>query len=150
MERFESLKLKNQLCFPLYAVSKEIVKRYRPLLETLDLTYTQYIVMMVLWEKESSTVKDLGEKLFLDSGTLTPVLKSLEKKGFVRRERDRSDERVVNVFITDEGMNLRQKAVSVPPLIAQCISLTAEEAMELYRVLYKLIGELYGRGNYQE
>ena len=110
-QKYESLRLQNQMCFPLYAAAREVVKRYRPYLEKIDLTYTQYIVMMVLWEEEECSVKSLCEKLYLDSGTLTPVLKSLETKGFLTRRRSESDERIVLVRITDSGFCLREKAV---------------------------------------
>ena len=139
---FDPLKLENQLCFPLYAASRKIINKYRPYLEELDLTYTQYITMMVFWSEGKINVKSLGEKLFLDSGTLTPVLKSLESKGFVRRYRSRDDERVLTVEITDEGKALRDRAASVPSKIAGCVKLDEKEALELYRLLYKLLGTL--------
>ncbi|MCR5083278.1 MAG: MarR family transcriptional regulator [Parasporobacterium sp.] len=141
--KYDALKLENQLCFPLYACSKEIIKRYRPFLDELDLTYTQYIAMMVLWDKKEISVKDLGKKLFLDSGTLTPVLKSLESKGYVNRHRSKEDERILLVEITKEGEALKEDAVEVPMKISKCegmASLTREEAVELYRLLYKVLG----------
>ena len=140
MEKFDALKLENQLCFPLYAASREVIKQYRPYLEELDLTYTQYIAMMVFWEEKSLSVKELGKKLFLDSGTLTPVLKSLESKGYVPRERSKDDERVLTVKITDEGEKLREKSAEVPGKIAGCVKLSPEEAVTLYRLLYKVLG----------
>ena len=103
MEKYDALKLEKQLCFPLYAVSKEIVKKYKPYLDELDLTYTQYITMMVMWEHKEMNVKELGEHLYLDSGTLTPVLKKLEQKGWVKRNRAKEDERVLIVTLTAEG-----------------------------------------------
>jgi len=139
-EQYDMLKLSNQLCFPLYAASREVVKRYRPYLDELNLTYTQYIAMMVFWECRKCSVKELGEKLFLDSGTLTPVLKSLEAKGFVRRYRSTLDERVLLVEITPEGEELRARAESVPGKVACCVKLTQEESGELYRLLYKVLG----------
>ncbi len=139
--KYEPLKIKNQLCFPLYACSKEIIRQYKPYLDQLDLTYTQYITMMVLWENQSMTVKDLGSCLFLDSGTLTPLLKKLEAKGLVTRSRSRKDERNLIVTITDEGMALRDKALFVPEEMAKCIELTPEEAGFLYRILYKILGK---------
>lgn len=142
MNKYDILKLENQICFPLYACSKEVVRRYKPFLDELDLTYTQYITMMVMWEKRSITVKDLGEKLFLDSGTLTPVLKSLEKKGYVNRSRSKEDERVLNVTVTDLGMDLREKAVEIPAKIGSCVSMSAEDARKLYEILYKILGKL--------
>ena len=139
--KYEPLKIKNQLCFPLYACSKEIIRQYKPYLDQLDLTYTQYITMMVLWENQSMTVKDLGSCLYLDSGTLTPLLKKLEAKGLVTRSRSRKDERNLIVTITDEGMALRDKALFVPEEMAKCIELTPEEAGFLYRILYKILGK---------
>lgn len=140
----ESLRLKNQLCFPLYAASREVIKRYRPYLDTLDLTYTQYIAMMVLWEERQISVKDLGKKLFLDSGTLTPVLKSLEAKGFIRRSRCAEDERVLIAEITPDGELLREQAKTVPESVAGCVKLEPEEAVKLYELLYKILGTLGG------
>ena len=139
-KNYDMLKLENQLCFPLYACSREIVKKYHPHLDEIGLTYTQYIVMMVMWEKKHVSVKELGEKLYLDSGTLTPVLKSLESKGFVTRRRSAEDERVLIAEITEAGEALKEQAAEVPPKIACCVSLTQEEAGELYRILYKILG----------
>lgn len=141
-EKYESLKLCNQLCFPLYACSKEIVKRYKPYLDPIDLTYTQYITMMVVWEENEITVKELGEKLFLDSGTLTPVLKKLEQKGFVTRNRSKDDERNLIIKVTAEGKKLREKALSVPQNMGGCICLTPEESNTLYQLLYKILGTM--------
>ena len=138
-DRFEGLRLKNQICFPLYACSREVIKRYRPFLSKLDLTYTQYIAMMVFWEEKEISVKELGARLLLDSGTLTPVLKSLEAKGYVERHRSTEDERVLLVNITPEGEALREKAVDIPVEMGKCSSLSPEEAAELYRLLYKLL-----------
>ena len=140
-DKYDVLKLDNQLCFPLYAVSKEIVRRYTPFLNEIDLTYTQYIVMMVLWEHKEVSVKELGKKLFLDSGTLTPLLKTLEKKGLVTRERSKTDERFLVVSITDEGMDLRKKAVEITAKIGQCVCLDQEEAVQLYTIIKKLLGQ---------
>ncbi len=138
-KKYDPLKLENQLCFPLYACSREIIKKYRPLLEKLDLTYTQYIAMMVLWENRKLSVKELGKKLYLDSGTLTPVLKSLEAKGFVSRNRSTEDERVLMVEITKKGDALKEKAISVPQELGKCIVLSPDEAACLYKILYKLL-----------
>ena len=138
--KYDALKLENQLCFPLYVCSKEIVKRYKPFLDEIDLTYTQYITMMVLWEKKEINVKELGEYLFLDSGTLTPVLKKLEQKAYITRKRSNVDERVLNVTITEEGEKLRERALDIPEKISQCTSLEPEEAMQLYTILKKLLG----------
>jgi len=139
MSNYEALKLKNQLCFPLYACSKEIVRRYKPFLDEIDLTYTQYITMMVLWEHKEISVKDLGEYLYLDSGTLTPVLKKLEQKGYVSRARDAQDERVLNVAITEEGEALKEKAVEIPAKISGCVCLPPEDALKLYEILQKIL-----------
>ena len=138
--KYDVLKLENQLCFPLYAAAREVVKRYRPHLDAIDLTYTQYITMMVMWEEKEITVKALGERLFLDSGTMTPVLKSLEAKGYVIRKRSTTDERSVSVFITDSGEALKEKAVDIPAKVAGCVELDGEEALQLYRLLYKVLG----------
>ena len=138
-ENYDCLRLENQLCFPLYACSKEIVRRYTPLLEKLDLTYTQYIVMMVLWDKEEMNVKELGEKLYLDSGTLTPLLKKLETKGYITRTRNKDDERNLVIKITSEGMNLRKKAKNIPVELSKCVPLEPKEATELYKTLYKIL-----------
>lgn len=140
--RYESLRLENQICFPLYACSKEIVRRYKPFLDDLGLTYTQYIAMMVLWEHKSLNVKQLGEYLYLDSGTLTPVLKKLESKGYITRTRSAEDERNLIVTITAEGDALQEQALSVPARMGECVKLDPQEAMELYDLLYKLLGSL--------
>lgn len=139
-KKYEALKLENQLCFPLYAASREVVKRYRPHLDAIDLTYTQYIAMMVMWEQKEITVKALGEKLFLDSGTMTPVLKSLEAKGYVLRKRSTTDERSVSVILTENGEKLKETAVEIPAKVAGCTNLTAEEGLQLYKILYKILG----------
>ena len=141
-QNYDMLKLENQLCFPLYAAAREVTKRYRPFLDDLNLTYTQYITMMVVWECSECSVKTLGEKLYLDSGTLTPVVKSLEQKGYVRRFRSTEDERVLLVSITQEGKALRDKAAAVPMQVGACIHLTQEDAMTLHRLLYKLLAEM--------
>ena len=137
-DTFDPLKLENQLCFPLYVCAKEVIRRYKPILDELDLTYTQYITMLVLWEHQLISIKSLGKILFLDSGTLTPVVKSLEKKGFVVRERSREDERVVNVILTDKGKSLRTEALCIPEKMSRCIELSSEDAASLYMILNKL------------
>jgi len=136
------LRLESQLCFPLYAAAKEVVNRYKPLLDEIDLTYTQYIAMMVLWEYKSVGVKELGKHLYLDSGTLTPLLKRLENKGFVRRERSKGDERAVKITITEAGEKLKEKAAEIPPKMGKCMPLSPEEAGTLYTLLYKLLGQI--------
>lgn len=140
--KYDVLKLENQLCFPLYAASREIIKLYKPYLDEIDLTYTQYIAMMVLWEKKSLNVKELGKCLHLDSGTLTPLLKKMEAKELITRTRSDKDERNLIVRITEKGESLREKAIQVPQAIAGCTSLDPEEAAALYRILYKILGEL--------
>ncbi len=140
-EIYAALHLKNQLCFPLYAVSNIITRRYKPLLEGLDLTYTQYIVMMVLWEEGPVNEKFLCEALFLKSNTLTPLLKKLTEKGYVKKEKDSGDERNLVVSLTDEGKALREKALCVPAGIAKEFHLTPEEAMALYQILYKILDQ---------
>lgn len=136
---YDALLLENQLCFPLYACSREVIKQYRPYLDALGLTYTQYITLMVIWAEGTVSVRDLGRKLFLDSGTLTPVLKHLESVGYITRRRCPQDERVLLVTITEEGLALRDRAADVPAKLAQCVNLDNEEAQTLYRLLYKLL-----------
>lgn len=140
-KKYDALKIENQLCFPLYACAKEVVKKYRPYLEEIDLTYTQYITMMVLWEYGKMNVKELGERLYLDSGTLTPLLKKLENKGLVSRKRSEEDERNLIVTITEQGMQLREKACKIPEAMGGCMHLDQEEAFTLYHLLYKMLGK---------
>lgn len=142
MDKYDSLKLENQLCFPLYACSKEITRRYKPFLSKLDLTYTQYITMMVLWEARELSVKELGDKLFLDSGTLTPLLKKLEAKGYLTRNRSVKDERNLIIKITDKGMALREEALAVPQEIRSCISLTDDETAALFKLLHNFMNTI--------
>ncbi len=142
MDKYDSLKLENQLCFPLYAAAKEITRKYKPFLDELDLTYTQYICMLVMWEHKSLNVKKLGEYIYLDSGTLTPLLKKLEEKGYIERKKNNDDERNLIISLTDKGLELRDKALSVPKSIGTCIQLSKEEAMLLYKVLYKILNNL--------
>lgn len=137
---YEQLKLENQLCFPLYACARKITGLYTPLLKPLGLTYTQYIVFLVLWEKEKVTVGELGRELLLDAGTLTPLLKNLEKQGYVTRERSREDERVTQICITNKGLDLMEECKDVPSKIASnCVQLDEKDAKELYRILYKML-----------
>lgn len=135
----EALRLKNQLCFPLYAAARKITGTYTPFLKPLGLTYTQYIVFMVLWEKDDVTVGELGEKLLLDNGTLTPLLKKMEGAGYIRRTRSREDERVVRITLTEEGRKMKEKVREVPGQIGQCICLSPEEMKELYTLLYRIL-----------
>ena len=143
--RYECLKLENQLCFPLYACAKEIVRSYKPFLEKINLTYTQYITMMVLWEHRSMNVKEIGKRLYLDSGTLTPLLKKLEGKGYIRRHRSEEDERNLLISITPKGEQLREEAVSVPECMAKCFSLSPEDAQKLYDLLHHCLDDLLQR-----
>ena len=141
-DKYASLRLDSQLCFPVYACAKEITRAYKPYLDAIDLTYTQYIAMMVLWERGSVNVKTLGESLLLDSGTLTPVLKKLEAKGYIVRTRSEKDERNLVVSLTPAGDALKEKALSIPARMGDCLSLTKEEAQQLYELLYKLLGNV--------
>lgn len=140
--KYDVLKLENQLCFPLYVCAKEVVRAYKPYLDELDITYTQYITMMVMWEHKELRVKEIGEHLYLDSGTLTSVLKKLEEKGFVTRKRSEKDERDLIVTITDKGTALKEKAVHVPEKLGACVELDPQKAKALYDTLYEVIGKL--------
>ena len=135
----EALKLENQLCFPLYAASRKIVSAYTPYLKPLGITYTQYITFMVLWEEDGLFVGDICARLHLDNGTLTPLLKKMEKQGFVVRRRDETDERKVRVFLTDEGRAMKERVRDIPRKVGSCVDLNTEEARTLYRLLYKLL-----------
>ena len=136
---FDALRLDNQLCFPLYACARAVTRRYKPCLDAIGLTYTQYITMLVLWERRQATSKLLGERLYLDSGTLTPVLKKLEEKGLVTRARDACDERNLMVTLTDRGEALRAAAAEIPGKMAGCMLLTPEEAQTLCGLLRKIM-----------
>ena len=143
MEKYDALKIEGQLCFPLYACSREMIKKYKPFLDEMDMTYTQYIAMLVLWEKKHLTVKELGDCLYLDSGTLTPLLKKMEAKGLITRKRSDRDERSLIVSLTEKGESLKDKAVNIPYEVAKiCKSLEIEEARTLYHLLYKLLRAL--------
>ncbi len=141
-DKYDCLKLSSQLCFPLYACSREVVKRYTPYLDPLGLTYTQYVAMMVMWEHKSLTVKAAGELLHLDSGTLTPLFKKLEEKGLITRARSRTDERSLIVTLTKKGEALRDQALDVPHKLAACIKLEDDETLQLYNLLNKLLATL--------
>jgi DNA-binding MarR family transcriptional regulator len=138
-KEYEMLKLDNQLCFPLYAAARRVVGLYTPYLKPLGLTYTQYIVLMVLWEDENITTGELCRRLYLDSGTLNPLLKKLTDRGFVTRQRSSEDERVIIVAITEEGQALREKLKEVPQKIGSCVSLSEEDMKEMYTLLYKVL-----------
>lgn len=136
---YDALLLKNQLCFPLYAASREVIKRYRPHLDALGLTYTQYVVLMVIWEHGTVSVRDLGRTLFLDSGTLTPVLKTLEKNGLITRRRSTEDERVLMVTVTGAGQALREQALSIPEGVHASLGLDMQEMAQLRQLLDKIL-----------
>lgn len=138
-KNYDSLKLSHQLCFPLYACARETIKLYTPHLDKLGLTYTQYITMMVLWEQKSLTAKELGRILYLDSGTLTPLLKKLEAKHLLTRKRSETDERNLIVSVTPEGEALKEEALHIPETMAKCVNLDHDERLALYHMLYKLL-----------
>ena len=138
-KNYDSLKLSHQLCFPLYACARETIKLYTPHLDRLGLTYTQYITMMVLWERRSLTAKELGRILYLDSGTLTPLLKKLEAKNLLTRKRSEADERNLIVTITEAGDALQDEALHIPDEMMKCVNLEKEEIREMYRMLYKML-----------
>ena len=144
MDVFDNLKLDNQLCFPLYACSKEIIRKYKPFLDKIDLTYTQYIAMMVLWERYECNLNELGKCLYLDSGTLSPMLKKLELKGYITRTRYINDERNIVIKITDKGMSLKSIAKNIPNEVKKYIKITDEEVILLYKILYKILYNMEG------
>lgn len=141
-DRYENIRLSKQVCFPLYVCSKEVVKRYNAELEQYGLTYTQYIAMMVMWEFESVNVKEMGKYLFLDSGTLTPLLKTLEKKGFVTRTRSREDERQLIVSITEKGSRLKDEVVDISTRVGKNVSFDQEDIETLRALLFKLVKQI--------
>jgi DNA-binding MarR family transcriptional regulator len=136
---YACLRLENQFCFPLYAAAKEVVRRYQPLLSALNLTYTQYIVLMVLWELQETNVSELGARLYLDSGTLTPLLRKLENKGYISRHRSENDKRELLVSITKEGLTLRDSALQIPYELESCIDLPQQDLIELRRISRELL-----------
>ena len=138
-KKYEVLKLENQLCFPMYLCAKEIQRRYTPFLDAINLTYTQYVVMICFWEHGSSNVKTIGKALLLDPSTLTPLLKKLEAKGFLTRTRSERDERNLIVTLTDEGEALRDRALDIPAKMGECLALSKEETVTLYQILYKVL-----------
>lgn len=142
MENHQTPKLGNQLCFPFYVIAKEMTGLYRPFLDEIGITYSQYLVMMVLWEKDGLTVNQIGEKLYLDSGTITPLLKRLESKSFIIRKRKKEDERVVEVFLDDEGRNLQQKACQIPAKMQKKLNLSTEDFMELKATVEKILNKI--------
>ena len=140
----EVMKLNNQLCFPLYAAARSVTNLYTPWLKPLGLTYTQYIVLLVLWEHDGISVSEIGEKLMLDNGTLSPLLKKMEQAGWVERRRSTEDDRVVIITLTEAGRALRERAKEVPGKVASCIDLPPEKAQTLYVLLYELLGKRLG------
>lgn len=142
MNKHDDLNLENQICFPLYVCSKEIIRCYKPFLDEIDLTYTQYITMMVLWEKKFCTVTELGKNLYLDSGTLTPLLKKLEAKGFLTRTRSKEDERNLIIALTEEGASLQDVAMTIPQKMTSCFSLEKNEWDVLYKTLNKVLAQI--------
>ena len=135
----EAMKLENQLCFPLYAAARNVVNLYTPLLKPLGLTYTQYIVFLVLWEQDGITVGTLGEKLMLDNGTLSLLLKKMQQAGYIERRRSREDERVVEITLTEKGRQLQQQAKDIPLQAAGSVDFPREKAEQLYTLLYELL-----------
>ena len=145
----EAMKLANQLCFPLYAAARNVTGLYTPWLKPLGLTYTQYIVFLVLWEQDGISVTDIGERLMLDNGTLSPLLKKMEQAGYVERRRSRRDDRVVEITLTEAGRALQEKAKDVPAHVASCIDLPPEKARTLYLLLYELLDRQKNKENDQ-
>lgn len=143
----EAMKLANQLCFPLYAAARNVTGLYTPWLKPLGLTYTQYIVFLVLWEQDGLSVTDIGERLMLDNGTLSPLLKKMEQAGYVERRRSRQDDRVVEITLTEAGRALQEKAKDVPAHVASCIDLPPEKARTLYLLLYELLDRQKNKEN---
>ncbi|WP_300662262.1 MarR family transcriptional regulator [Fluviicola sp.] len=133
------LKLDKQICFPIYALSREVIQRYRPLLDELDLTYPQYLVFLVLWEEDKQTVNQIGDKLLLDSGTLTPLLKRLEQKNLIIRQRKKTDERVVEIILTKEGKELEQKAKNIPEKLLEELNISLEELKTMRTIAHKIL-----------
>ncbi|MDR6457214.1 DNA-binding MarR family transcriptional regulator [Chryseobacterium vietnamense] len=142
MENPKTPKLENQICFPLYVIAKEITGLYRPFLDELGITYPQYLVMMILWDGDGLTVTHIGEKLFLDSGTLTPLLKRLESKGFIIRKRKKEDERVVEVFLDEAGKQLQEKACEIPGKIQEKLGIQPEELLHLKDTVLKILNKI--------
>lgn len=135
----DNLNIDQQLCFPIYVFAKQIINRYRPFLEAIGLTYPQYLVMMVLWDKKEQTVNQLGDKLKLDSGTLTPLLKRMEQKEFLTRLRSKTDERVVNIAITEKGEALKAQAKCIPEQLMESMAITEEDLISLKKIITKII-----------
>lgn len=136
-----SLDLKNQVCFPIYALAKEIVNHYRPFLDALDITYPQYLVLIVLWKEKEQTVGQLGDQVFLDSGTLTPLLKRMEQKGMINRKRSIEDERVVKLSLTEKGISLEEKAKGIPYKLMESMQVSEEEILELKNIVMRILNK---------
>ncbi len=139
---FPQLELEHQLCFPLYAAARRVMSRYTPYFKPLGITYTQYIVFLALWEMGTATVGDLCHRLYLDNGTITPLLKKMEEAGYIARARSDKDERVVTVHLTPSGWEMREKVRDIPMQVGSCIPLSLDEAATLYSLLYKLLAEI--------
>ena len=135
----EAMKLENQLCFPLYAAARNVINLYTPLLKPMGITYTQYLVFLVLWEKDGITVSELGKKLMLDNGTVSPLLKKMEQAGFLVRQRSAQDERIVKINLTEQGRGLQEQAKDIPQKVFGCVDLPPEKAKQLYNLLYELL-----------
>ena len=140
----ETMKLENQLCFPLYAAARNVTSMYTPWLKELGLTYTQYIVFLVLWEKDGIPVGEICEKLMLDNGTVSPLLKKMEQAGYIRRARSAEDDRVVVISLTEQGRNLQEQAKEIPDKVGGCVDLPPEKAQKLYELLYELLDSSKG------
>lgn len=143
-EKYDCLRLDHQICFPLYAAARKVTARYTPLFKELGITYTQYIVFMALWEQDDQTVSEICTKLYLDSGTLTPLLKKMEEKGWLKRARSKEDERIVRITLTEQGWAMREKCLNIPSSVGSCIHLNEKDAADLYRILHLLLeGAIY-------
>ena len=140
-EIYDCLRLDHQICFPLYAAARKVTGRYTPFFKEIGITYTQYIVFMALWQEDNQTVSEICNKLYLDSGTLTPLLKKMEEKGWLTRTRSKEDERIVRITLTDKGWELREKCLELPARVGSCIHLSEEDAQNLYRILHLLLEE---------
>ena len=137
----EIMKLENQMCFPLYAAARSVTSLYTPWLKELGITYTQYITFLVLWEKDGITVGEICERLMLDNGTVSPLLKKMENAGYITRSRSAEDDRVVVITLTDQGREMQDKAKDIPEKVGECIDLSPEKAVKLYELLYELLGK---------
>ena len=138
----EAMKLENQLCFPLYAAARHVTSLYTPFLKPLGLTYTQYIVFLVLWEKDGVPVGEICEKLMLDNGTVSPLLKKMEQNGYIQRSRSTTDDRVVIITLTEKGKDLQNEALDIPLKVGSCVHLPLEKGKQLYDLLYELLDKM--------